>query len=143
MRAITHQDGFQYYNSWKDRLIDKPGRPSSSPNTANQDIGNIRVLFEGLFQAHRQRRPAEPIPQSVFQNEEGQRRSAAVRIIYALIETGCRPSEIAHLLGEDILLDENAPYIRIRSKKKREIKTAASMPEIPLVGASIEAIYTL
>ena len=49
MRAITRQDGFQYYNWWKDRLIDKPGRPSLSPNTANRDIGNIRVLFEAYF----------------------------------------------------------------------------------------------
>lgn len=61
-------------------------------------------------------------------------------IVYALIETGCRPSEIANLLPEDIRLGDAVPHIRIRPRKGREIKTQTSIREIPLVGVSLEAM---
>ena len=67
-------------------------------------------------------------------------RGDADLILYALIETGCRPGEIANLLAEDINLDGDAPYISIRPKRDREIKTASSIREIPLVGVSLEAM---
>ena len=61
-------------------------------------------------------------------------------IAYALIETGCRPSEIANLLPENICLDAEVPYIRIRPTAKRELKSMASARDIPLVGVSLEAM---
>ena len=61
-------------------------------------------------------------------------------IIYALIETGCRPSEIANLQPEHIRLDADVPYIRISPTDNREIKTLSSIREIPLVGVSLEAM---
>ena len=61
-------------------------------------------------------------------------------IVYALIETGCRPSEIANLTAEDIHLDVDVPYISIRPKAKRQLKSKSSKRDIPLVGVSLEAI---
>ena len=61
-------------------------------------------------------------------------------IAYALIETGCRPSEIVILLPENICLDAEVPHIRIRPTAKREFKSMASARDIPLVGVSLEAM---
>jgi len=61
-------------------------------------------------------------------------------IVYALIETGCRPSEIANLTAEDIHLDVDVPYISIRPKAKRQLKSKSSKRDIPLVGVSLEAM---
>lgn len=61
-------------------------------------------------------------------------------IVYALFETGCRPSELANLREEDIFLDADAPYISIRPRRGREIKTASSIRDIPLVGVSLDAM---
>lgn len=64
----------------------------------------------------------------------------AVAFIYALNEIVCRPSEIANLMPEDICLDANVPYIRIRPSREREIKTRYSIRDIPLLGVSLEAL---
>ncbi len=61
-------------------------------------------------------------------------------ICYALIETGCRPSEIANILPENIKLDAEVPHIRIRSTKARQLKSKASERDIPLVGVALDAM---
>lgn len=161
--AITRQDGLQYYNWWKDRLIERPGRPTLSANTANRDIGNMRVLYDAYFKHIGEEDRANPFRNLSFKAKKTKGEvppfedtwvrqkilvaglfdgvnDEASHIIYALIETGCRPSEIANLLAEDIFLDHDVPHIRIRPKRRREIKTTASVREIPLVGVSLDAI---
>jgi len=64
----------------------------------------------------------------------------AALIVYALIETGARPGEIANLQPEHIRLDDAVPHIRIRARQGREIKTQASIRDIPLVGVSLAAM---
>ena len=66
-------------------------------------------------------------------------RSELQLITYLLIETGCRPSEIINLRPEDIHLDCAVPYISIAPRQTREIKTEASIRDIPLVGVALEA----
>lgn len=58
----------------------------------------------------------------------------------ALIETGCRPSELANITPENIRLDAEVPHIRIRPTKDRELKSGASVRDIPLVGVALEAM---
>jgi len=58
----------------------------------------------------------------------------------AMIETGCRPSELANIEPENIRLDDEIPHIRIRSSSKRALKSTASVREIPLIGVSLEAM---
>ena len=61
-------------------------------------------------------------------------------IVYALIETGCRPSEIANLRSEHIKLNANAPHIQIRPRENRQLKTNSAIRDIPLTGISLEAM---
>jgi len=64
-------------------------------------------------------------------------------IAYTLIETGCRPSEIANLMPENICLDEDVPHIRIRPTADRELKSVASRRDIPLVGVACPCSLSL
>lgn len=65
-------------------------------------------------------------------------------IVLAMIETGCRPSEIANLTEAQIFLSDAVPHIMIMPNLEpgnpREVKTANSIRAIPLVGVSLEAI---
>ena len=70
---------------------------------------------------------------------KGLNREAAL-LCLAMIETGCRPSELANIEPENIRPDDEIPHIRIRSSSKRALKSTASVREIPLVGVSLEAM---
>lgn len=64
-------------------------------------------------------------------------------IIFVLIETGARQSEITDLPPGAIFLDAPIPFIRIAQEKgdyAREIKNASSKRDIPLVGVALEAM---
>lgn len=162
MRDITRKHALQYYNWWKDRLIPKPGRKTLKANTANRDLGNMRRLYGAYFKHLGEEDRANPFRNLSFQETltpdvppfetdwvrerilepgalAGLNPQAAL-IAYALIETGCRPSEIANLQPEDIRLDDPVPHIRIRPRAGREIKTPASIRDIPLVGVSLAAM---
>ena len=166
MREITRQDALQYYNWWKDRVVPKEGETAPkkllSTKTANRDLGNMRKLFGEYFKHIGDEDRANPFRNLSFkdkaQNPTPPFSSRWVRekilvptaldgipgegdlLIFALIETGCRPGEIANLLTEDIHLDKDVPYISIRPKKGREIKTRSSIRDIPLIGVSLEAM---
>ena len=62
------------------------------------------------------------------------------RWLVALIsDTGMRLSEAAGLHINDIILDEDIPYINLTSHPWRSLKTKGSKRQIPLVGASLWA----
>lgn len=66
-------------------------------------------------------------------------------IFLACVETGCRLSEIVNLLPEHIRLGGPVQHIRITDYDsgdgvRRELKTAASVREVPLVGVSLLAM---
>ena len=165
IREITRQDALQYYNWWKDRVIPINGQSRKkllSTKTANRDLGNMRKLcgeyFKHIGEEDRQNpfrnlsfkdKLANTVPPfedqwvrekilvpGLFKGVPGD----AEYLIYALIETGCRPSEIANLLEDDIHLDVNVPYISIRPRENRQIKTASSIRDIPLIGISLKAM---
>jgi len=160
--TITRQDAQSYYNWWRERLTPKPGRKELTANTANRDLGNVRKLYFEYCKFIGEEERANPFRNLSFKDklkgevppfeDEWVRtkilnpealagiNEQAVHIAYALIETGCRPGEIANLEEEDILFDHDVPHIRIRPKRNREIKTQASIREIPLVGISLEAM---
>ncbi len=160
--SITRQDAQRYYNWWRDRLTEKPGQKPLTANTANRDIGNVRKLYGEYCKFMGEEDRSNPFRNLSFKDklkgevppfENDWVRSKilvpglfagvntqAWHILYALIETGCRPGEIANLMEEDILLDHEVPHICIRPKRNREIKTQASIREIPLVGVSLEAM---
>jgi hypothetical protein len=64
-------------------------------------------------------------------------------VLYVLLETGCRQSEITDLPPSSIFLEDAIPHIWVRHEKgplAREIKNKASSRKIPLVGLALEAM---
>lgn len=60
-------------------------------------------------------------------------------VIYIVMETGCRPSEIVNLSKSRIKLDVDIPHIRVEAEG-RLLKTEHSERDIPLVGMALEAM---
>ena len=141
-------------------MIPANGQDALSPNTANRDIGNVRVLDDSYFKHIGEEDRPNPFRNLSFKSRKAKGEvlpfeddwvrehilvpgviaginDEAAHINFVLIETGCRPGEIGNLLKEDILLDNPVPHIRIRPKKNREIKTMAPIREIPLLGGVI------
>ncbi|WP_370276949.1 tyrosine-type recombinase/integrase [Pontibacterium sp.] len=56
-----------------------------------------------------------------------------------LFNTGCRCGEVSGLLLEDLHLDSDVPYVRIKDNDRRELKTKKSDRHVPLIGLSLEA----
>ena len=161
--SITREQAQQYYNWWRERLIPKPGQKALKGNTANRDVGNMRKLYGEYFKYIGDEERPNPFRNLSFAAKKAKGivppfeddwvrnkilvpglfagvNEEAWHIMYALIETGCRHSEICNLLEDDIVLDKDAPFIRIRPTQNREIKSEASVREIPLVGVSLEAM---
>lgn len=60
-----------------------------------------------------------------------------------LYRTGCRLAEVAGLQWKDVYLDKEIPYIEIRERENRSIKTKASSRVIPLVGEALDGMELL
>ena len=117
MLEIGRDEARTVYRFWADRVQPKGDQKPLSGSSANRDLGNLRKLYRRYFE-----------------NRE------AALLCLAMIETGCRPSELANIGPENIRLDDEIPHIRIRSSSKRALKSTASVREIPLIGVSLEAM---
>jgi integrase len=60
-------------------------------------------------------------------------------VLYVLVETGMRPSEVVNLRPDAIRLDAKIPYVKIQPDG-RKLKTEDSEREIPLVGVALAAM---
>ena len=60
-------------------------------------------------------------------------------IIAVLSDTGMRLGEAIGLLKQDIVLDQEVPYINLQPHPWRRLKTSGSERQIPLVGSSLWA----
>lgn len=63
--------------------------------------------------------------------------------LFAISETGARSSEIVGLMSEDIVLNVPIPYISIKNREKRMLKTPHSERIIPLVGYALDAFKAM
>lgn len=126
-------------------------------NSANRDMGNLRKLYREYWKYEGDEGRESPfrnlncgsgdsvkdIPP--FDDEWVRARFLTPGVFdglndqAAMIETGCRPSEIANIRPENIILDRDVPHIRIKAIEKRQLKTASSLRDTPLVGVSLEA----
>lgn len=163
MDLVTRDDALKYYAWWADRFKIKLGGKPVSAVSANREIGIIAKfyrefyeyfgdhdrlnLFRKLgFKAIKGRGERPPIPDDWVREKIlapgalNHLSAEAQLLVYVLIETGCRTSEIANLSSRDIVLDTDAPFIRIRPRQGREIKTPSSVRDIPLVGVAEEAM---
>jgi len=163
MREISREDALAYRNWWMERMIPSDqGEAPVKPNTANRHVGNMRTLFETYFRHVGEEERINPFRRLFFKGESRADvppfendfvRSRILKpgvfddlrwelrcIIFTLIETGCRTSEVCNLLPEDICLNVDVPFIRIRPRQNREIKTETSIRDVPLVGVALEAM---
>lgn len=60
-------------------------------------------------------------------------------IVYMMVDTGMRPSEIINLRPQHIHLDAPVPYVSILPEG-RKLKTKQSQRDVPLVGCSLAAM---
>ena len=163
MDSITREQALAYEDWWRDRMkANKEGKAGVKPNTANRHIGNIRGLYTSFFKYIGDEDRQNPFRNmhftgttkssvAAFDNEWVRHRilvpglfdrlnTELQSMIYVLIETGARMSEICNLMPDDIHLDEAIPYISIRPRDNRELKTPDSERDIPLVGVALEGM---
>jgi len=162
LTEITREHALAYQRYWSARVRASGASGSPvKPNTANRHIGNIRLLYTSYFKHVGDEQRPNPFRNLFFKARSRSEvpafpdewvRSRILRpgalsglrlelqlITYMLIETGCRPSEIINLRPDDIHLAVDVPFISIRPRETREIKTEASIRDIPLVGVALEA----
>ena len=162
--SITRKDTVKYRDWWRDRVTGAGKSPAMSGNSANREIGNLRRMFRLYHSRIGQHDIQNPFRDLSFSDRKSDKKQVppfetefisgtilkrpaldglngeAALIMLALIETGCRPSEICNLLPEHIMLDHAVPHIRITHREDRAIKTDSSVRDIPLVGVSLAAI---
>ena len=160
MTEITRHHAVKFHAFWRDRVM--PEDAKYKPNTANKQLGHLRKIYRLYWTFHGQEDRPNPFRNLRFNSRyesttpvfsdkwirtkilahdalSGLNLEARL-IVPILIETGCRLSEIVNLRPEHICLDNDIPYIRIRPTEKRELKTASSKRDIPLIGVALEAM---
>lgn len=164
---ITRDDAHKFYRYWLARIApaDKGKTPTHTASSGNRQIGELRKIyreyhafmgeenklnpFAGLSFEERKKAKRPPFPTSWIRDKilkadalKGLNEEARA-ILLVTIETGARPSETCNLDASNIRLDGPVPYIsfveRDDPEAPRELKTAASIREIPLVGAALMA----
>ncbi len=161
LSEITRRDILIYRQWWMERV--KSGDVVAS--TVNKNIMYTRDVlgavgmayeietdFELLFAKMRLKEVEQSRPpfeasyvQRVFLSSnslDGLNHEARL-LIFAMADTGARESELIGLHGEDIILENDIPYIWIRPRKNRALKTPTSERKIPLVGSSLFAFKEL
>jgi len=164
LSAITREVATSYRDWWQSRMMpQEDGTPAVTPNTVNRHIGNMRSLYERYYKYRGEVDVTDPFRGFYFSGKSTAKRASFsddwVRgkilvpdlfdglrvelrvIIYLLIETGARLSEIVNLRPEDIRLNAKVPHIYIRPEQNRELKTDDSEREIPLVGVALPALH--
>lgn len=164
--AITRDDAHKFYRFWLARIAPPDGaKPTHTASSGNRQVGELRKIyreyhafmgekdklnpFAGLSFEERMKTKRPPFPTAWLRdkilktkvlaglNEE------ARAILLAIIETGARPSEICNLGEDNIFLNSEVPYISFMEREDpedpRELKTEASIRELPLVGAALIA----
>ncbi len=163
MHKINRDHARKFYNWWSDRLRPTDGSKPLSGNSADRDLGNLRKLFREYWKYEGDENRQNPFRNLNFGNGNSLKdiphfedefvrsrllipgvfdglNDEAALIVYAMIETGCRPSELANILPENIVLDDDVPHVKIKATKTRQLKTVSSVRDIPLVGVSLEAM---
>ncbi|MBZ0217344.1 MAG: tyrosine-type recombinase/integrase, partial [Fimbriimonadaceae bacterium] len=154
---ITREEALRFYRFWNDK-IQNDGLSASS---GNRDVGNMRKLFDSYtkhigefdldnpfralsFTGRKKKRPpfsVEWLRTRILKPDVLNKLNQQARdILITMVDTGCRPSEIANIEPADIHLETEIPYIHIRATDDREIKTESSERFVPLVGLALDTM---
>ena len=153
---ITRDDMLDFRNWWLERIEDG----EVGANSANKDLIHLADVLKTVVT---QKRLGMSLPLGDLSFKEGPpdsptpfsdawiadkilspgaldgRNAEARAILLGIINTGCRPSEVAALTVSNIRLDCDVPHICIRPDG-RQIKSAYAKRDIPLTGISLEAL---
>ncbi|MGZ2258080.1 DUF6538 domain-containing protein [Roseobacter sp. A03A-229] len=153
---ITGDDMLAFRDWWIDRIADE----DLTPNSANKDLIHLGDVLKTV---NRMKRLGLVLPLSDLSLKEGEAKKRppfsatwirdhllkpgaldglndeARAIMLAMVNTGCRPSEIAALTPETIHLTDNVPHISIEPVG-RQLKSRRARRRIVLTGVSLEAM---
>lgn len=152
---LTHADAIEYSEWWRARVVED----EVTPKTANKDMGqlsrmlkdmsirrrlNLPDLFKGLHLRGETDKSRLPYDSAFIRTRfltgalDGLNEDARF-VLYVMIETGLRPSEVVNFRENTIILDVPIPHVRIQADGRR-LKTEDSEREIPLVGVALKAL---
>lgn len=153
---ITGDDMLDFRNWWMERLEEE----ELSPGSANKDLIHLGDVLKTV---NRMKRLGLVLPLTdlAFKESEGKKRPPfsvkwikekllapgalnglnpeARAIVLVMVNTGCRPSEVAALTAKTIKLNHNVPHISIEPEG-RQIKSKHARRTVPLLGVSLEAM---
>lgn len=151
-------------HAWQDYWKAKATAPESKGkvkiHTANRNIGRVGVMIDSLNTTHRLQLPNLFDGLYLPGSETGQRiafdpefiqqvllapgrldglNHEARRILFAMVETGLRISEVCNLGKTTIILHHPIPHVLVK-EDGRQVKSKDSVRQIPLVGVSLMAL---
>lgn len=164
MLAIEREHGLALWRWWHSKIAPAVGKPTHTPSIGNRDLGAMRTLYDAYFRHAGQMDKPNPFAGLSFKERDSHKRvrppfpidslkailkpgamatmnSEARAIVLALIETGCRPSELVNLGADQIKLKAAVPHIVIEPRRDpddpRELKSGTSERKVPLVGVAM------
>jgi integrase len=156
LHELTRDDALSYADWWEDRVVTE----GINAGTANKSISHVGGMIRAVSKRLQLRLDNVFAGTRIEGGKDGSRRpfdldfirneiladgrlaalnDEARDVVYVVMETGARPSEIINLTKHRIVLDGAIPHIRIRAEG-RLLKTDQSEREIPLVGMALHAM---
>ena len=156
IKDITGDDMLDFRNWWMERLEEE----DLTPNSANKDLIHLGDILKTV---NRMKRLGLVLPLSDLAFTEGEAKTRppfsvkwikekllatgsldglnpeARAILLVMVNTGCRPSELAALTANTIHLNQNVPHISIEPEG-RHMKSKHARRLVPLLGVSLEAM---
>lgn len=156
MSEITGDDMLDFRQWWFERMQAR----NLTANSANKDLIHLGDILKTVNRMKRLNLTL-PLSDLAFKEGEARQRPAFSRgwiarhllspgaldglnadargILLCMINTGARPSELAALTRNEIILDVEVPHISIAAID-RQIKSANARRVIPLLGVSLDAL---
>jgi integrase len=156
LHELSRDDALSYADWWEDRIVSG----EINAGTANKNISHIGGMIRAVTKRLQLRLDNVFAGTRIEGGRDGNRKpfeldfirnviladgqladlnDEARDVVYLVMETGARPSEIINLSKQRIMLDAPIPYIRIRAEG-RILKTEHSERDVPLVGMALDAM---
>lgn len=134
IKADSANKEIAYLSAMVTRLLDERRLPNGFP------FARLRIVERNIKKATRLPIP-DALIRSIVLNPHAMAGldPEALDALLVMVNTGARPSEVLGLLPHHIRLEDPVPHISIQ-EEMRQLKTAASVRDIPLVGISLQAM---
>lgn len=165
---ISRADAQQYYDYWVERIAPREGAATHTADIGNRRMGDLKGLYAAYFTYLNEPDRQNPFNKLRFKRKGMKRRkrpsfshewivdkllkpgaldgmNKEARAIFLIAaDIGARPSEVANLVPERIVLNHEVPHLKIEPDEDpedpREIKTETSIRTVPVVGLAHEVL---